>query len=146
MVWFYQEYRPQRTARINGFQSHYGLILSICERESGFTFWCTFNPTMVWFYLKGKTGTQRWKYCLSIPLWSDFILFLSISNCPPDASFQSHYGLILSRTNLDFWTPSTFLSIPLWSDFISLLTWTGRNTGSPFNPTMVWFYPKKRRW
>ena len=75
---------------------------------------------MVWFYpLTFKESPEAAMY-LSIPLWSDFILYnvSSTSGSITLFNFQSHYGLILSK----FKTSSVYISFP------------------PFNPTMVWFY------
>ena len=118
---------------------------------------------MVWFYQDCLTIYWRRENCLSIPLWSDFILSWVSERERNSKDFQSHYGLILSS-----WTAwKTFelgnLSIPLWSDFIqyfdaplidnfivlSIPLWSDFIVISyrwcdmekePFNPTMVWFY------
>ena len=95
MVWFYREPSQYVRRRAVRFQSHYGLILSAknfeCFGEAYFqshyglilswTLWKTlqklteqsFNPTMVWFYLRLWKSIMQEKECLSIPLWSDFI-------------------------------------------------------------------------
>ena len=72
LVWFYRVYARKRPKDCKSFQSHFGLILSLrtCKR------WLLYNH-------------------LSIPFWSDFILFFH--------SFSK-----------SFW----YLSIPFWSDFI----------------------------
>ena len=77
---------------------------------------------MVWFYLLPKSLFSLRKIRLSIPLWSDFIGHVLVRRAHRRKrwhfSFQSHYGLILSR--------------PVRA---------GRPAGSQaFNPTMVWFY------
>ena len=125
---------------LNVFQSHYGLILSryegykVCHKPrlsiplwSDFicilyhfigSFLKTFNPTMVWFYLRYTSfsiahyvntfnPTMVWFYrlsssnffsavFLSIPLWSDFIDARHTNLNRVSSGFQSHYGLILS--------------------------------------------------
>ena len=106
--------------------------------------WCgmeTFNPTMVWFYQAILYFPTTKTLSLSIPLWSDFIYTKShrLANCVvwlsiplwsdfidetelrkeiEKTSFQSHYGLILSFTELMNEPLTANLSIPLWSDFI----------------------------
>ena len=110
------------------FQSHYGLILSADESKIIEELRSPFNPTMVWFYRiktkgfrseeRGKSSafnpTMVWFYrlqriprnfrnSLSIPLWSDFIenedgQRLTAADFP--MTFQSHYGLILSRLDI----------------------------------------------
>ena len=81
----------------NGFQSHYGLILSITTYDDLSEYLATFNPTMVWFYRACVFGLRGTGFFLSIPLWSDFILMSSQWRLKIINSFQSHYGLILSR-------------------------------------------------
>ncbi len=96
---------------------------------------------MVWFYHVYIHKEKPLPNILSIPLWSDFILFDEKIRCSYLRCFQSHYGLILSIWLLtDFMhLNDTFqshyglilswgfgmprirlkkLSIPLWSDFI----------------------------
>ena len=166
MVWFYRHFRFSALRRWERFQSHYGLILSglwdneivseltVFQSHYGLILskiccsylrWGvkTFNPTMVWFYpvvprfrLRSRfrtpfNPTMVWFYqleyevesveqsFLSIPLWSDFI---NASIC---------YSIISMNK----------LSIPLWSDFIWMKSWACYSCSSPFNPTMVWFYP-----
>ena len=72
-----------------------------------------------------------------------FYLLSLIFNPLRTVSFQSHYGLILSRhpASPPLWQLRQ-LSIPLWSDFIRVRSaggWLIRE-GCTFNPTMVWFY------
>ena len=117
MVWFYQTITKVLKYAVKGFQSHYGLILSVSDWNS-----------------------EVCRKSLSIPLWSDFIM--SILNCCDDLIFsfnptmvwfyliwmaeckemyiffQSHYGLILSCPIISKTVRASSLSIPLWSDFI----------------------------
>ena len=78
------------------FQSHYGLILSRCMRGLIWRGDFTFNPTMVWFYLRENFSRADVPGVLSIPLWSDFISQINVLLNAPFGVFQSHYGLILS--------------------------------------------------
>ena len=148
------------------FQSHFGLILSDFFQITTARRNETFNPILVWFYREiygGESG--RFLNALSIPFWSDFIgwsMFTMRRTC----SFQSHFGLILSRGRL--WREWLYqeLSIPFWSDFIGntdeqdnggyesfqshfgliLSYFTFRKESvqnSSFNPILVWFYPVK---
>ena len=167
MVWFYPEkvefsLFPSKKV----FQSHYGLILSPFPRAGSAVERSTFNPTMVWFYLRNQVGKSVVFSILSIPLWSDFIIAVERLEKYLKKNFQSHYGLILSKLrnkkrsqqrNRAFnptmvwfylWACYLFqiftrsrLSIPLWSDFI-ISDWnTVQRVLCPtFNPTMVWFY------
>ena len=148
MVWFYQDVvdledeegdelsiplwsdfichtsKSDKSISYSPFQSHYGLILSVIEKQT---------------------------YCeeclLSIPLWSDFISKSSFATSLTLYTFQSHYGLILSCWKLrKLWNRSCFqshyglilsiapywidkilaiLSIPLWSDFIKSTGFSG---------------------
>ena len=101
MVWFYPKRSNISFTSSSLFQSHYGLILSENCTIKKDRMILTFNPTMVWFYLVELSDvklcatcfafnpTMVWFYhkpihdvpaCrkeLSIPLWSDFIFFLS---------------------------------------------------------------------
>ena len=102
------------------FQSHYGLILSHCNFKR--TWWWlatkSFNPTMVWFYLKFILSFIL-VYTLSFnPTMVWFYHKEVRKNDQKNRCFQSHYGLILSVLEL-----SENFVIP-----------------KPFNPTMVWFY------
>ncbi len=80
----------------------------------------TFNPTMVWFYPGSTlTGLLRvFKRALSIPLWSDFI----------------------------WWVTSYFVYCPLSFNPTMVWFYLERESlnefcfGDAFNPTMVWFY------
>ena len=142
MVWFYHfGVDSSQFTSLPGFQSHYGLILSLyfCY-ECWKVIWLSiplwsdfistrrrditrktknaFNPTMVWFYLVATRGELPRPDGLSIPLWSDFIsekaLFIVYYT---EDIFQSHYGLILSDLLRGYCSQRV-----------------------PFNPTMVWFY------
>ncbi len=75
---------------------------------------------MVWFYLLDYGKVKHYTVLLSIPLWSDFIVWKSLRLFRRIYAFQSHYGLILSGG----FTPERDQKI-----------------ANPFNPTMVWFYP-----
>ena len=152
--------------KVEIFQSHYGLILSI----------------------KKLSALQR-DIDLSIPLWSDFI-FKLVEECElEEESFQSHYGLILSSVIASLSSMSSsfqshfglilsrhaarglpgnnkafnpilvwfyrsgghtlikqaLLSIPFWSDFIKRLNNVVKVIKKTFNPILVWFY-RKTEW
>ena len=100
---------------------------------------------------------------LSIPFWSDFIVVRSY-NKTRTASFQSHFGLILSHLALyrqrlkhlsfnpilvwfylvwllDKNSGKAVLSIPFWSDFIVPRSVGHFQDELTFNPILVWFYP-----
>ena len=100
------------------FQSHYGLILSLTVDNIVSTVFCTFNPTMVWFYQSLLYSLDHSIMHLSIPLWSDFIKPCKVPWNNKPLSFQSHYGLILSLLWFLVFFELVILSIPLWSDFI----------------------------
>ena len=75
-----------------------------------------FNPTMVWFYRKHLTES--------------FIC---------EKTFQSHYGLILSRDESNRIQYLTFNPTMVWfyqNEYDRITT----DLTYPFNPTMVWFY------
>ena len=73
---------------------------------------------MVWFYPSISQISLIENFCLSIPLWSDFIKTRPKTTHELRTGFQSHYGLILSKMiKLD-----------------EIVAWLA------FNPTMVWFY------
>ena len=57
------------------FQSHFGLILSVCKSR-----------------VLAPVNDN-----LSIPFWSDFIFFHASTTALAATSFQSHFGLILSK-------------------------------------------------
>ena len=61
----------------------------------------TFNPTMVWFYRAQRRAEEARRRALSIPLWSDFIEKLDKLIAIAEDAFQSHYGLILSKSRED---------------------------------------------
>ena len=151
------------------FQSHYGLILSLSSMIKDIMSSITFNPTMVWFYQGPKPSWRARPGWLSIPLWSDFIVTLPYMLLRQRNTFQSHYGLILSRDSHDNRVLKTSLSIPLWSDFIIKeygdrlvkekifqshygLILSSKHfyivccTIVSFNPTMVWFYLLTSAW
>ncbi len=73
MVWFYRAPDLPLQRYGNGFQSHYGLILSYLITTPSLYICSAFNPTMVWFYHQAITDVSR-----------------------DEVNFQSHYGLILS--------------------------------------------------
>ena len=77
------------------FQSHFGLILSHVGVDGKRLKRIAFNPILVWFYQELQSCCFVCWSCLSIPFWSDFILW-SHQRSPR----------------------SSELSIPFWSDFI----------------------------
>ena len=101
------------------FQSHYGLILSkilsrVYNLESS-----SFNPTMVWFYRAVLLSFMKSQLCPAFnPTMVWFYLPILFNPETKEYSFQSHYGLILSGSNI-------------YSSPLMIVT---------FNPTMVWFY------
>ena len=91
--------RPQRVRKLAvSFQSHYGLILSVFFSNHALRVLYAFNPTMVWFYRWRTPISNIHSEKLSIPLWSDFIILESITEMEEIGIFQSHYGLILSKS------------------------------------------------
>ena len=78
MVWFYLQRVGVEWLERTNFQSHYGLILSwsTCCNTDGCCF--PFNPTMVWFYQHVRWSPFIAKWSLSIPLWSDFIIYAGV--------------------------------------------------------------------
>ena len=100
------------------FQSHFGLILSQKIKTAEQELNKPFNPILVWFYQKHTCKRSCRNRKLSIPFWSDFIIFGSVlafvSIWPfnpilvwfypsviaemsfSESFFQSHFGLILS--------------------------------------------------
>ncbi len=101
------------------FQSHFGLILSCRSSLLLHRGKTAFNPILVWFYHIRVHNILRKHLRLSIPFWSDFIkssadeagwessafnpilvwFYLSRNQTSTIHlwSFQSHFGLILSR-------------------------------------------------
>ena len=123
MVWFYHKSRKRVQQKNNQ------------SRQA-------FNPTMVWFYPIELYWRRADDDDLSIPLWSDFI-FLSADSRSSAASFQSHYGLILSwkGTYLVKRWYVTFNPTMVWF-YPPISTRHLHEVFSSFNPTMVWFYRK----
>ena len=88
---------------------------------------------------------------LSIPFWSDFILFLQALSFLKEYVFQSHFGLILSYSKVLFQDLKTL-------SFNPILVWFYRewkkvadvhDNALTFNPILVWFYQSlafTRRW
>ena len=110
------EYYSQKTT--SSFQSHFGLILSALFSFHPKRNLRTFNPILVWFYRLPCCRADEGFISLSIPFWSDFIRSWSHHPWWDNNSFQSHFGLILSRkTTFKRFKPS-----------------------APFNPILVWFY------
>ena len=106
------------------------------------TVYITFNPTMVWFYQIKDTITEFTAKLLSIPLWSDFIMYVIILQ--QYGEFQLSIPLwsdFIVQQNNHRCRHQPRLSIPLWSDFISLHLFVILYLCLSFNPTMVWFYP-----
>ena len=132
------------------FQSHYGLILSICffwtKRRERRSFQSHYGLILsIWARsLLSGAGVN-----LSIPLWSDFIVRKMEELEIIEINFQSHYGLILSnfRRGQNGKRNSHFQSH--YGLILSQST-TSCKCGAfhPFNPTMVWFYHMRRetRW
>ena len=119
MVWFYLLTLFGTFTGSKSFQSHYGLILSIhCYQNwlhvkaLSIPLWSDFILSLMAARIAGRSLS------LSIPLWSDFIFQIFYYFDYNAETFQSHYGLILSR-------PVSCNVNNLWI---------------AFNPTMVWFY------
>ena len=110
-----QQHRSHRCT----FQSHYGLILSAVMTIFNFV---TISPFQSHYGLILSVGYPEWPVYfnqLSIPLWSDFILRLSVekryslpSTFNPTMVWFYHFSYLTV-----FWF-RVYLSIPLWSDFI----------------------------
>ncbi len=118
LVWFYLKFRLTSFTSRSSFQSHFGLILSSVPLFRVRTHSEPFNPILVWFYLLPNHPLRRTGLELSIPFWSDFIVFIPWLMIILSIAFQSHFGLILSVMKV-------------------LPTCRFRDT---FNPILVWFY------
>ena len=81
-----------------------------------------FNPILVWFYPVCSVVCCICPGSLSIPFWSDFIVWRkgSREKIEVEKCFQSHFGLILSFRFLILFPWRFQLSIPFWSDFIQM--------------------------
>ncbi len=163
LVWFYLEYFWTLSVAPLYFQSHSGLILSVRLARESHPRESTFNPILVWFYLVLGEIRRYVDSRLSIPFWSDFISTQKAISKRARKSFQSHSGLILSKSYWVFESKSSLpfnpilvwfyhlwpsnslcssclLSIPFWSDFIEKIKNKDVANGYAFNPILVWFY------
>ena len=138
---FIDEFFVRSVLRKNHFQSHYGLILSEKKKEAPLGIKIPFNPTMVWFYPVNPRPCVKFFKRLSIPLWSDFIPPKNKALIHPGNVFQSHYGLILSRSNF---SNSIHTEVPFNPILVWFYQWiNGVKTWQlyqAFNPILVWFY------
>ena len=99
------------------FQSHFGLIstfifseMQSSSKNLSIPFWSDFNPTTANF--------SRRSFILSIPFWSDFNPELGVVFTISRDSFQSHFGLISTFTQLS--------SINIMNSFNPILVWFQR--------------------
>ena len=142
MVWFYRCSNSRRRTVL--YQNFLSIPLWSDFIEGGnmdvYDIIRTFNPTMVWFYQPRKTKTSMARKRLSIPLWSDFIQIELSDLYFEDSYFQSHYGLILSREEVQrpIHVREPFNPTMVW--FYHWAANIGREDYKTFNPTMVWFY------
>ena len=167
MVWFYRERDTllTRSASVERFQSHYGLILSDLQKlsdikdsiinfqshyglilsrlisSSSLFSSCSFNPTMVWFYLTATTIQSVSETSTFNPTMVWFYQQHSKSALVFNKTFQSHYGLILSACRVGNIQTKTITFNPTMVWFYhGCRELSGKNICSSFNPTMVWFY------
>ena len=162
LVWFYHVLTIFANHVYFIFQSHFGLILSLKSTSTvngisslSIPFWSDFIELRIW-----KTSTPKMAFN-PILVW----FYRASSSLSPyfSASFQSHFGLILSYVvdiNKDL---KRLLSIPFWSDFIEKVEFSLFPSKKvfqshfglilslvdiyllivlfpPFNPILVWFY------
>ena len=107
----------------------------------------TFNPILVWFYLKtvrGDCGVTNTSSFNPILVW--FYPLKVMEYAIKQDFFQSHFGLILSFVPVWNPRPRIVLSIPFWSDFIGDEMGLGKTVQSSFNPILVWFYRLVSGW
>ena len=119
------------------FQSHYGLILSELSSSTSWKAGTLSIPLWSDFIIQFGAAAIDSVATLSIPLWSDFIHYSRRVVVDVFGVFQSHYGLILSRSVENSKRLVVVLSIPLWSDFIQMHKQDKLSFRPAFNPTMV---------
>ena len=123
------------------FQSHFGLILSVESWCSHHSCEISFNPILVWFYLNVCIYGIEFTFHLSIPFWSDFIVYFFPVSAETTSFFQSHFGLILSHTETLFNEVKNITFNPILVWFYLPAEWViYRPRPSTFNPILVWFY------
>ena len=105
-----------------------------------------FNPILVWFYLILQVAACRDSWAAPFnPILVWFYLFARASDKTKAVSFQSHFGLILSRKcfrNM-LWTRISFNPILVWFYLMNIREYNNE-IRKAFNPILVWFYQSKK--